>query len=206
MSERDRIIQDLTNSLKQSIEIRDQLNQRNEQLAMEAKQFKVSSTNAAKERRKLYADEHEQRLSETTIDLVSESEFEDDELYKKRSSEDRIVLKPIESPTKISAAVIHKVKEKLTDSEMLLFDSIQEKVDSVLNNELNQLKEKLTQEQLEKGELESEANRLRQLLVNIKSGSADMVALRAELETIHKREMEILRTYFERKCTDLEKQ
>lgn len=49
-------------------------------------------------------------------------------------------------------------------------------------------------------------NRLRQLLANTKGGSPEICELRRELESIHGREMEDLRTYFERKCADLEKQ
>lgn len=49
-------------------------------------------------------------------------------------------------------------------------------------------------------------NRLRQLLVNTKGGSPQTCELRRELESIHGREMEELRQYFERKCADLEKQ
>lgn len=54
--------------------------------------------------------------------------------------------------------------------------------------------------------LNSQINRLRQLLSNVKSGSTELEELRRELDEIHGREMEGLRTYFERKCADMEKQ
>lgn len=197
LSERDRIIQELTDSLKQSIEIRDQLNQRNEQLTNEAKQLRATGAKEAKERRKWFSDDHEQRLSETTIDLVSESEFEDDEFHKRsqRQSQEKIEPKPDEPSTTISNSVIPKVNKNEAMDEV-----------NALKIELAELKEKLTQEQMEKSELESEANRLRLLLMSIKDGTANMVELRTELEGVHKKEMEMLRMYFERKCTDLEKQ
>lgn len=44
------------------------------------------------------------------------------------------------------------------------------------------------------------------MLANTKGGSPELVELRRELELIHGREMEDLRTYFEGKCADLEKQ
>lgn len=194
LSERDRIIQELTDSLKQSIEIRDQLNHRNEQLTNEAKQLRAAGVKEAKERRKWFSEDNEQRLSETTIDLVSESEFEDDEFYKRsqRQSQERIEPKLEELSTTISNSVIPKVN----DNETM----------DALKKELAELKEKLVQEQMDKSEIESEANRLRLLLMSIKDGTADMMELRTELEGVHKKEMEMLRMYFERKCTDLEKQ
>lgn len=197
ISERDRIIQELTDSLKQSIEMRDQLNQRNEQLTNEVKQLRAAGVKEAKERRKWYSDDNEQRLSETTIDLVSESEFEDDEYYKRsqRQSQERTEAKSEEPSNTISNSVIPKVNENET------MDGV-----DALKNELAELKEKLAHEQMEKSEIESEANRLRLLLMSIKDGTADMVELRTELEGVHKKEMEMLRMYFERKCTDLEKQ
>lgn len=49
-------------------------------------------------------------------------------------------------------------------------------------------------------------NRLRQLLANTKSGTPEIAELRRELDAIHGRQMDNLRTFFERKCADLEKQ
>lgn len=43
-------------------------------------------------------------------------------------------------------------------------------------------------------------------LLSLKDGSASMNDLRAELEVRHAKEMEELRTYFERKCLQMEKQ
>ncbi|XP_011700437.1 PREDICTED: thyroid receptor-interacting protein 11-like isoform X2 [Wasmannia auropunctata] len=64
-----------------------------------------------------------------------------------------------------------------------------------------------------KAELESvkadsakEINRLRSLLQNFKDGNASLNDLRTELEARHAKEMEELRTYFERKCLQMEKQ
>ncbi|XP_055300379.1 A-kinase anchor protein 9 isoform X4 [Sitodiplosis mosellana] len=216
--ERDKIIQELTDSLKQSIEIRDQLNERNVALANEAKELK-----AATDRRKWITDRdtfNEPRLSETTIDLVGESDFEDDEFYKKilkiddhKEPAQEIDSKPDElHKTKELEAVrnsnptIDDFKKSLNEEETELFTRIESQFEQMLNEKINDVKEKLQQEQLEKAELDSETNRLRQLLSNIKSGSTEVIELRAELDKIHKKEMENLRMYFERKCTDLEKQ
>lgn len=58
----------------------------------------------------------------------------------------------------------------------------------------------------EKKERDDEINRLRQLLDNVKCVSMDVVELKEELGVKHAEEMEELRTYFEKKCADLEKQ
>lgn len=217
LNERDKIIQELTESLKQSIEIRDQLNERNEALANEAKEIR-----AATDRRKWITDRdtfNEPRLSETTIELVGESDFEDDEFYKKTLKiEDQKDAQEIDSKPDVvqqtkeleavtnSNPTIDEFKKSLNDGEVTLFTRIEKRFEQMLNDKINDVKEKLQQEKLEKAELDSEAHRLRQLLANIKSGSTAVIELRAELDKIHKKEMENLRLYFERKCTDLEKQ
>lgn len=69
------------------------------------------------------------------------------------------------------------------------------------DEELKTLKEKLENE---KNEYDSEMNRLQELLLGVKS--KDLTELRKELETKHAKEVEDLRTYFEQKCSELEKQ
>lgn len=213
LSERDKIIQELTDSLKQSIEIRDQLNEQNAILTNEAK--KLRETNESRrqllwitDRREF--DERQPRLSETTIDLVDD-DFEDDDHYEKGAKVvDTFVVEDTE--TKEQAAMIRPnstledFKQSLNEVEQALFSQIEERFEQMLNDRINDVKEKLQQEQSEKAELDTEANRLRQLLANIKNGSTEVMELRAELDKIHKKEMEKLRMYFERKCTDLEKQ
>lgn len=217
LNERDKIIEELTASLKQSIEIRDQLNERNEALSNEANELK-----AATDKRKWITDRdtfNEPRLSETTIDLVGESDFEDDEFYKKTLKIDdqkvpqEIVPKPKETQqTKELVAVkslnptIEEFKKSLSEKDTVLFVQIEQRFQQVFNDKINDIQEKLQQEQLEKAELDAEAHRLRQLLVNVKIGSPEVIELRAEFDKYHKKEMENLRMYFEQKCTDLEKQ
>lgn len=188
LNERDQIIKELTESLKQSIE-------RNEKLASETKQFKETTAVATNTQRKWFIDKNEQRLSETTIDLVSESEFEDDELNRRA----RALIKN-------QCSSVEEFKSQLSNSEIELFACIETKFEHMLDGKINALNEKLQQEQIERAELDTELKRLRQLVVNIKGGSVEVNDLRVELEKIHKMEMEKLRLYFERKCTDLEKQ
>ncbi|XP_012524431.1 A-kinase anchor protein 9 isoform X3 [Monomorium pharaonis] len=63
-------------------------------------------------------------------------------------------------------------------------------------------------EELESAKAESakEINRLRSLLQNFKDGNASLNDLKIELEARHAKEMEELRTYFEQKCLQMEKQ
>lgn len=78
---------------------------------------------------------------------------------------------------------------------------------SVLFNNTFDLSKLIYQEQVrqEKEEYEREISRLRELLANLKCGSAEIMDLKNELEAKHSREMEELRTYFEKKCAELEK-
>lgn len=186
LAERDRIIQDLSESLKQSIDIRDQLHEQSEQLNSEVKQLRaVTSSSRSKWRLS-----GEQRLSQTTIDLVS-------------GSEDEEMKAAIAGPSSDS---IDEFKNRLSDDEAKLFSKIQVKFNDFLKTEIDNVKLDLMHEVQEKNEKESEINRLRQLLANVKSGSTEVLQLRLELDAIHKKEMEDLRLYFEQKCTDLEKQ
>lgn len=206
LSERDKIIQELTDSLKQSIDIRDQLNERNEKLSHETNRLRE-----ANDRRKWITDrevfnEPQPRLSQTTIDLVDD-DYEDDEICRKTEKTDR--TEPDEerqNTVKPSNPTIDEFKKSLNGQEVTLFCTVEKRFEEMLYAKINDVKEQLRMEQFEKIELDSEANRLRHLLANIKSGSTEVIELRTELDKIHKKEMEKLRMYFERKCTDLEKQ
>ncbi|XP_018308232.1 A-kinase anchor protein 9 isoform X3 [Mycetomoellerius zeteki] len=92
-------------------------------------------------------------------------------------------------------------------------DSLQKSLENLWTE-----KEKLSQEIEEmmnrrKAELEyvkadsaKEISRLRSLLQNFKDGNASLNDLKTELEARHAKEMEELRTYFELKCLQMEKQ
>ncbi|XP_072396058.1 uncharacterized protein Plp isoform X2 [Diabrotica undecimpunctata] len=73
---------------------------------------------------------------------------------------------------------------------------------SVYEQEIKTLKENIS---LEKDEYESEISRLRALLAEFQAGSTQFMALKDELDLKHSKEMEELRTYFEKKCADVEK-
>lgn len=58
---------------------------------------------------------------------------------------------------------------------------------------------------MDNNEHANEVARLRDLLGNIKCGSTELMELKEKLDQNHSQEMEELRTYFEKKCADLEK-
>lgn len=197
--DRCRVIQELTDSLRQSLEARDKLSEQNETLLNELKRLRETN-----ERQKWITDRNldltnEKRLSQTTIDLVAESDYEDDEFFDKSKI-------PTQQQTNEQQLTIDEFKENLNENELKLFTSIEGKFATMLNEKLNTVQEQLHQEQQAKTEMESETNRLKQLLLSVKAGSAELSELRAQLVTIHKKEVDDLRLYFEKKCTDLEKQ
>lgn len=95
--------------------------------------------------------------------------------------------------------LFHKFKDKL---EKLMEVELHNKYET-FSADLNYLNEKLaTQDSTYKTELK----RFRDLIISIKSNNPELLNLRSEMEIKHQKEMEELRTYFEQKCADMEKQ
>ncbi|XP_011862266.1 PREDICTED: A-kinase anchor protein 9-like isoform X2 [Vollenhovia emeryi] len=78
-------------------------------------------------------------------------------------------------------------------------ESLSREIEAVVNRQREELESV-------KADSAKEINRLRSLLLNFKDGNASLNDLRTELEARHAKEMEELRTYFERKCLQMEKQ
>lgn len=226
--ERDRIIEQLTESLKQSLHIRDQLHDQSEKLSIEVNEVRKQFTNTIENlnntsRQRNWpgnenaADTTGQRLSEITLDLVSGSEYEDDDFYAKNKntshgvSQERLAKIPSisdKSPENSPHyAQLELFKSDLSLDELQLFATVEAKFNSHLQRELDAVSKNYEREMLnEKTEKETEINRLKHMISNVKGGSTEVKELRQELDSIHKKEMEDLRMYFERKCSDLEKQ
>lgn len=220
--ERDKIIDQLTESLKQSLHIRDQLHEQGERLSSEVndvrKQFSetvdnISQASQATRKRSWLgvenaADTSGQRLSEITLDLVSGSEYEDDDFNAKIRGNSRGVSqeKVVKNMPKI-APTLEQFKSELSVDELIIYEALHEKFSEHIERELQTQNKNYERELLmEKNEKDLEINRLKQMIANVKSGTAEVKELRQELDAIHKKEMEDLRMYFERKCSDLEKQ
>ncbi|XP_062715949.1 A-kinase anchor protein 9-like isoform X4 [Aedes albopictus] len=173
-----------------------------------------------------------QRISEISMELVSEtddalSDFPD--MYEERSNRnsrerqldlnldiDYSEQNPLHIPTAISKQ-LEQFRKYLSPDELRLFNMVQGKFDDYLQQEMDKTKTtcedelKIIQERLvtEKNEHETEVSRLRQLLSNVTSGSVDiedLKDLKSELEARHTQEMDDLRTYFEEKVAEFEKQ
>lgn len=92
---------------------------------------------------------------------------------------------------------IENFRQILKPEELKIFCLIQKKFDDFLRTELDKVQEAHDSElKILRDELETEKSKGQKVLTD----------LRSELEAKHTQEMEKLRTYFEQKCSDLEKQ
>lgn len=108
------------------------------------------------------------------------------------------------------STIINKFEEYLEEN---LRNKLRESIIQVLCNEIGKMridsdtevKELESQMQQDKQAYNIETRRLRELLASVKAGSVDIDNLREELSIKHEKEMENLRTYFEKKCSDMER-
>lgn len=224
LTERENLIEQLTESLQQSLQMREQLQTQGEQLNDEVMQLRKQLAEMLEMvKRPHWMPDQEsvgQRISEISIDLVSEDDesVPDGATNQRKSNRnsterqlDELFDQQISQPL---SKDIETFLNYLSPEEMRVFHAVQKKFDDFLCEELDKVKSKYGDElkivndrlESEKNERETEVGRLRQLLANVKSGSTEIMELRQELEAKHAIEMENLRTYFERKCADLEKQ
>ncbi|KAG4070360.1 hypothetical protein HA402_006502 [Bradysia odoriphaga] len=226
LAERDQIIETLTASLQQNIRMNEQLRIQGDKLMTEVMQLRkqVSETGEFVRRTQWMRDQGgSQRLSEISIDLVESDDNLDEKNFTdieeksyctstERQSVDGAGYDSFE-PLPISKQ-IEQFQKYLSQDELRIFFMVQSKFHDFLSQEVEKVKNrhdaemKILNDQLEteKHEKNVEINRLQQLLTNVKSGSTELEDLRKELDEVHAREMEDLRTYFEQKCTDMEKQ
>lgn len=218
--ERDKIIEQLTELLNQSLQNRGQQHDQSDRLPNEMsdarKQFAETVEGISCTTRKRNwlgtgnaADTSGQRLSEITLDLVSGSEYEDDDAHKKS----KLRKAPDEKDANTTAinistaSLLNQFSTELAPDELNMFSVVQDKFTEHIARELDAISKKNDRDLLlERNEKELEINRLKHIISNVKGGSTEVRELRQELESIHKKEMENLRMYFEQKCSDLEKQ
>ncbi|XP_013148039.1 PREDICTED: putative leucine-rich repeat-containing protein DDB_G0290503 [Papilio polytes] len=106
--------------------------------------------------------------------------------------------------------LLNKFEEYIEEN---LRNKLRESIIQVLCDEIGkmriefdtEMKEVEAQLQQDKQAYSIETRRLRELLACVKAGNADIDALREELSIKHEKEMENLRTYFEKKCSDMER-
>lgn len=106
--------------------------------------------------------------------------------------------------------IINRFDESIEEN---MRNNLRESIIQVLCDEMAKIridadtdvKELETQLKQDKHAFTVEIRRLRELLASVKAGSADIDELRQELDQKHEKEMENLRTYFEKKCSDMER-
>lgn len=230
MTERDNLIEQLTESLQQSIQIREQLQSQGEKLTTEVMQLRKQLNETLEIIKKPeWTRDHEsvgQRISEISIDLVSTTDEESEKNYQGGEYADKSNRNSQEHDTReldelydmqlfpTFSKQIQEFLKFLSPDEMRIFNMVQKKFDDYLQREIevvtarhdDEMKILTDRLETEKNEKDAEMSKLRQLLSSVKSGSSEVVQLRQELETQHAQEMADLRCYFERKCSELEKQ
>lgn len=223
LSKRDELIAKLNDSLQYSLTVRENLQAESEKLNQEVLLLRKQLTEAMESCKKSFWPRDQesncgQRISEISMDLISESDDDLDRIYLtdneeriSRHSRERQLSMPrqydyptsdAEMPCDSSAfsKQIEQFQKYLTPSEVRLFFMVQKKFDDYLCQELEKCKMKYDQElkiimdqwESEKQEKDNEIQKLMQQ--------------KQERDTKHNQEMEDLRKYFETKCADLEKQ
>ncbi|CAB3230384.1 unnamed protein product [Arctia plantaginis] len=94
------------------------------------------------------------------------------------------------------------VRNKLRES---LIQVLCDEIGKMRIDSATEIKDLESQMQQDKQVYSVETRQLRELLASVKAGNADIDLLRQELAVKHEKEMENLRTYFEKKCSDMER-
>lgn len=233
IAKRDQLIEELTTSLKCSVTERDALRTQNAHLSAEVQQLQhMVCEKSQSEHDTIKAQlsdlvRYESMLKEDSTRFYSalmsggssvkssngEKDMDREEMVVNYSRSD---LKSSEASddfqTGFEARLLDAVAQ-FDDIDEQLKSKVQESVQQVFSDEVGKLRleydteirELEAQLQQEKQVFEGKARQLRELLASVKSGSGDIDALRLELAVKHEKEMEDLRTYFEKKCSDLER-
>ncbi|KAH8368910.1 hypothetical protein KR200_003514 [Drosophila serrata] len=211
MSRRDEMIAKLTDSLQQSLTVREKLQMDSERLGGEVQNLRRQLQDAIEsmKRSSVGWPDHEsnpgQRLSEISMDLISESDDDldrhfltDNEERGSRSSRERQLpqfpansnddLQPEWTPA--FSKQIEQFHTYLLPTEQRIFQMVQRKFDDYLSQQLASCRDQGVQElKIARDQWESEKQ------------TAEQVQ-----QAAHAKQMEELRKYFENKCADLEKQ
>ncbi|XP_011188351.1 A-kinase anchor protein 9 isoform X6 [Zeugodacus cucurbitae] len=229
VSKRDELIAKLTDSLQQSMNVRENLQMESDKLANEVQLLRKQLTDALDTLRRPnwprtdLDSNYGQRISEISMDLISESDddlerhfFTDNEDKYSRNSRERQLSVPRQT-TEMYGSVggdmaasewsqppfskqIEHFQKYLNPNEVRLFFMVQKKFDDYLCQELEKCKIKCEHEQ---------RDIIEKLETEQQSQAAEMKRLinfREEQDKKHAKEVEELRKYFETKCAELEKQ
>ncbi|XP_039487485.1 pericentrin isoform X3 [Drosophila santomea] len=214
MSRRDELIAKLTDSLQQSLNVRDKLQADSDRLGGEVQNLRrqlQETIEAVKRSSAVWPDQEcnpGQRISEISMDLISESDDDldrhfltDNEERGSRSSKERQLPQfqaneesglQASNPdwTPAFSKQIEQFHTYLLPTEQRIFQMVQRKFDDYLNQQIALCRDlgaqelKIARDQWESEKLTSEQSQ----------------------QAAHAKQMEDLRKYFEHKCADLEKQ
>ncbi|XP_037292942.1 restin homolog isoform X2 [Manduca sexta] len=233
ITQRDQLIEELTVSLQRSVRERDDLRDENHHLTNEVQHLQhvvgemshtehdtikaqlsdfVKYQSMVKDETKFYSALMSGESSVQTSN--SEKDMDREEITVNYSKSD---LKSSETSDDFQTGFESKIT-KIIDTfdeciEENLRNKLRESLIQVLCDEIGKMrieydtdiKELETQVQQDKQAFTVETRRLEELLASVKSGNSDIEALREELAVKHEKEMENLRTYFEKKCSDMER-
>ncbi|XP_050334852.1 centromere-associated protein E isoform X12 [Bactrocera neohumeralis] len=229
VSKRDELIAKLTDSLQQSMNVRENLQMESDKLASEVQLLRKQLTDALDTLRKPnwprtdLDSNYGQRISEISMDLISESDddlerhfFTDNEDKYSRNSRERQFSVPRQTTEMYGSGggdmtvsewsqppfskQIEHFQKYLNPNEVRLFFMVQKKFDDYLSQELEKCKIKCEHDQKDIIE-KLEAQKQNQDIEMKK-----LISLREEQDKKHAKEVEELRKYFETKCAELEKQ
>ncbi|XP_039965487.1 centromere-associated protein E isoform X8 [Bactrocera tryoni] len=229
VSKRDELIAKLTDSLQQSMNVRENLQMESDKLASEVQLLRKQLTDALDTLRKPnwprtdLDSNYGQRISEISMDLISESDddlerhfFTDNEDKYSRNSRERQFSVPRQTTEMYGSGggdmtvsewsqppfskQIEHFQKYLNPNEVRLFFMVQKKFDDYLSQELEKCKIKCEHDQKDIIE-QLEAQKQNQDIEMKK-----LISLREEQDKKHAKEVEELRKYFETKCAELEKQ
>lgn len=234
ITQRDQLIEELTVSLQRSVRERDDLRQDNEHLTTEVQNLqhiaaershsdhdtiKAQLSDFMKYQSMLKDDSTKfySALMSGTASLQSsngEKDMDREEILVNHSKSDLRSSGSSEDfqtgfESKLTS-LLNKFDEYIEEN---LRNKLRESIIQVLCDEIGKmrveydtdLKEMETQMKQDKQFYTVETRKLRELLSSVKAGSVDIDELRQELNVKHEKEMENLRTYFEKKCYDFER-
>ncbi|CAG9862887.1 unnamed protein product [Phyllotreta striolata] len=188
ISYKNEIIQQLTDSLEQSVKERNDMAQEILEFKKQMDKLKLNIRNVDEE---IPPDQIKSDVQlDKSFELISP----------------RLINENLNNEYVSLEKTLNLTQQKLLQNLNSRFNAILEeeiaKHREVYDLEVKTLKDNMA---IEKEDFESEIARHRKLLDELKSGSAHLLDIRNELEAKHSQEVEELRTYFEQKCAELEK-
>ncbi|KAI5632469.1 hypothetical protein NE865_14817 [Phthorimaea operculella] len=234
ISQRDELIQELTVSLQRSVKDQDELRLENTHLSNEVQTLQhIVAEHSQSDHDTIKAQlsdfmKYESMVNDSTkfySALMSGGSSIRSSNSEKDNVREEITVNYSRSDLKSSSQASDDFQTGFENKLSTIIDKYEDEIEENLRNKLREsiiqvlcteigkmriesdteLRDIETQMQQEKQAYSIETRKLRELLASVKAGNADIDALREELSIKHEKEMENLRTYFEKKCSDMER-